>query len=50
MMIRRFAPWMKEVLDNTLREGGLPTLPGLNLSTIQRALQSTYVYVKEETA
>ncbi len=28
-------PWMKEVLDNTLREGGLPTLPGLNLSTIQ---------------
>ena len=26
---------MKEVLDNTLREGGLPTLPGLYLSTFQ---------------
>ncbi len=26
-------PWMKEVRDNTSRRGGLPTLPGLNLST-----------------
>ncbi len=28
-------PWMKEEGDNTSREGGLPTLPGLNLSTFQ---------------
>ncbi len=28
-------PLMKEVRDNTSREGGLPTLAGLNLSTFQ---------------
>ncbi len=28
-------PWMKEKRDNTSREGGLPTLPGLYLSTFQ---------------
>ncbi len=28
-------PWMKEVRDNTWGRGGLPTLPGLNLSTFQ---------------
>ncbi len=28
-------PWMKEVRDNTWRVGGLPTLPGLYLSTFQ---------------
>jgi hypothetical protein len=27
--------WMKEERDNTWREGGLPTLPGLHLSTFQ---------------
>jgi hypothetical protein len=27
--------WMKEVRDNTSREGGLPTLPGLYLCTFQ---------------
>jgi hypothetical protein len=27
--------WMKEERDNTSRVGGLPTLPGLNLSTFQ---------------
>jgi hypothetical protein len=29
------SPWMKEARDKTWRGGGLPTLPGLNLSTIQ---------------
>ncbi len=28
-------PWMKEVRDNTSRGGGLPTLPGIYLSTFQ---------------
>jgi hypothetical protein len=27
--------WMKEERDNTWREGGLPTLPGLHLRTFQ---------------
>jgi hypothetical protein len=31
----RLTPWMKEVRDNTSREGGLPTLPGRYLSTFQ---------------
>ena len=31
----RFLSWMKEVRDDTWRVGGLPTLPGLYLSTFQ---------------
>ncbi len=30
-----FLPWMKEIRDKTWGRGGLPTLPGLHLSTIQ---------------
>ncbi len=44
---------MKEVRDNTSREGGLPTLPGRYLSTFQpsqRGFLSTYVWVKGEIA
>jgi hypothetical protein len=48
----RAPPWMKEGRDNTWRVGGLPTLPGLNLSTFQPSqrgffrVQSTYECVK----
>jgi hypothetical protein len=34
-LLHLWRPWMKEARDKTWRGGGLPTLPGLNLSTIQ---------------
>jgi hypothetical protein len=43
----RYNAWMKEERDDTSREGGLPTLPVLYLSTFQP--QSTYLTVRGQS-